>query len=60
VTRLRQFKHVLAETLVRSGLDTSDDILILSAFLNDFRWSDRPAHAVELLDGVSRELGGIA
>lgn len=45
---MERLRRALARTLVRSGLDTSDDILILSAFLSDFRWSERPASAAEL------------
>ncbi len=36
--RLAELKRGLAETLVRSGIDTTDEILILGAFLHDFRW----------------------
>ncbi len=35
---LLELKRVLAETLVRSRLDYTDDLLILAAFLHDFRW----------------------
>lgn len=50
MSALGRLQRALAETLVRSGLDTSDDILILSAFLHDFRWSDRRASAAELAE----------
>lgn len=45
---LRRLRRVLAETLVRSGLDANDDLLLLTAFLHDFRWRDRSATAAEL------------
>lgn len=35
-----ELKRLLAETLVRSGLDYTDDILILNAFIRDFRWKE--------------------
>ena len=50
MSALDRLRRALAGTLVRSGLDTSDDILILSAFLHDFRWGERPVSAVELAE----------
>lgn len=37
---LPELRRVLAETLVRSRLDLTDEILTLSAFLTDFRWRE--------------------
>jgi coproporphyrinogen III oxidase-like Fe-S oxidoreductase len=48
LSALERLRRALAAALLRSGLDTSDDILILAAFLHDFRWSGRGLSAREI------------
>ena len=54
---LPELKRVLAETLVRSGIDMTDEVLTLAAFLADFRWREG-APAGEILgawEGLRRD-----
>ncbi len=45
---IAELKRRMAEALVRSKLDYTDDILILNAFLHEFRWRETDASADEV------------